>query len=292
LRRAPWPELVLVALTLAWGLSFVVIPATFSAAGFLSLTFLRMAVGVAFLFAVRPTAFRPTRLEWRAGVLGGLLLAEGYFLQTIGMGEAEAGKSGFLTAFYICLVPVLEALVYRRLPPGRDLLALGAATVGIGLLVLRADLTMSFGEALVGASALCWAAQIVVVGRVASQVDPLRLAAVQLLVVLGVAGIGAPFAGEAPVRWSWAFVGAILFLGVATNALGFLGQAWAQQRVPPTRTAVLFSCEPVFAALFGFWFAGESFGAREFAGAALVLAAVAADVLAPRSESRADAAGG
>jgi drug/metabolite transporter (DMT)-like permease len=225
-------------------------------------------------------------------VLAGLFLSGGYVLQTAGMMTAGSGKSGFLTAFYVSLVPLVEALVYRRLPPKRDLLALLVASAGISVMVLRADLSLSLGEGVVALSAFCWAAQIVVVGRVAERVDALRLAAIQLTVLTVVGGVGAALTTERPVEWTGELVWAVVFLGVVTNALGFLVQAWGQKRVPPTRTAILFSAEPVVAATFGVVLVGERFEAQDIAGAALVLAAVALTIWKPRPDVAPGAAGG
>jgi drug/metabolite transporter (DMT)-like permease len=285
MRRAPAAELALVGMTAAWGLSFVVVPWVLEAAPVMTSIALRSAVGLAFLLVIRPRALAATRLEWRAGLLAGLLLAMGYVLQTAGLTSAGAGKSGFLTAFYVALVPACEAAVYRRLPAGRDVLALSVATAGIALMVLKSDLTLEPAEGVVALSAIAWASHIVVVGRVARRVDPVRLAAIQMLVLAAVGAAGTVVAGDPAPRWSGGFVASILFLGIVTNALGFLVQAWGQKRVPPTRTAILFSGEPVFAAFFGVWLAGETFGLRDLAGALLVMAAVAFTVLAPRNET-------
>lgn len=284
MRKAPLPELALVGMTVAWGLSFVVVPWTLGACDVMTSIALRTGIGLAFLLVLSPRALRATALEWRAGLLCGLLLAGGYVYQTAGLTESAPGKSAFITSFYVALVPALEALVYRRLPLRRDLAALAVATIGIALMFLRADLTMSLAEGLVAVASLCWAAHIVVVGRVAERVDPLRLAAIQMLVLVVVGVTGAALLHDRPVRWSGGLVASMLFLGVVTNALGFLVQAWGQKRVPPTRTAVLFSGEPLFAALFGLWLAGEKFGWRDAAGAALIMAAVAMTVWMPRPD--------
>jgi drug/metabolite transporter (DMT)-like permease len=276
MRKAPLPELALFGMTAAWGLSFVVVPWTLDRSAVMTSIALRTGIGLAFLLMLRPAAFRATALEWRAGVLGGLLLAGGYVYQTAGLVESAPGKSAVITAFYVALVPAFEALVYRRLPLRRDLAALAVATAGIAVI------SMSLAEGLVAVAAFCWAAHIVVVGRVAERVDPIRLAAIQMLVLVVVGVTGAVWSHDPPVRWSGGFVAEMLFLGVVTNALGFLTQAWGQKHVPPTRTAVLFSGEPVFAAFFGFWLANEHFGGRDAAGAALVLCAVAMTVWMPR----------
>jgi len=292
MRRPPAAELALFAMTAAWGLSFVVVPWALASCPVMTLTALRMGVGLAFLLLLRPKALVATRLEWRAGVLGGLLLSGGYVLQTAGLVEATPGKSGFLTSFYICLVPAFEGLVYRRAPQRRDLAALFVATAGIVILSLRADLTMSYAEALVAAGAFCWAAHIVVVGRVAARVDPVRLAAVQMVVVVIAGTAGALARHDAPVRWSGALAGQIVFLGVVTNGLGFFVQAWGQKRVTPTRTAILFAGEPVFASIFGAWLVGETFGIRDVVGATIVMAAVALTIAKSKNDAPAEPGGG
>jgi drug/metabolite transporter (DMT)-like permease len=289
--KAPLPELALFGMTVAWGLSFVVIPWALEDAGYLTLTCLRLAVGTAFLLALKPKALAATVLEWRAGVLGGLMLAIGYVLQTAGLTESGSGVAGFLTSFYVPLVPLFEAAVARRWPPGRDLGAVTLAVIGIAVLTLRGDFTLGLGETLIAVSALYWAAQIVLVGRVAERADPVRLAAVQLLTAfVVVTGLRLAFPEGERLVWTPRFVASLVFLGVVTNALGFLAQAWAQKRVAPTRTAILFSPEPVFAAVFGVWLKAEEFGGRQFAGSALVMAAVVLTVWAPKPAVAADAA--
>lgn len=274
-RRFSSAEFAVLAITLAWGLSFVVIPRALVDCGPLSLTALRMTVGAgAALVLLRPDWRAADARTWRYGVAGGLLLAAGYLLQTYGMQSASTGDGGFLTAFYVTLVPVFDALVHRKWPARRDVVALTVATAGIALIAID-PAKIDPGPALVAFSAVFWAAQIVAVGRVARGADPSVLAAIQLVVIAAVAGAGLLLAPERPVVWSWDLAASVFFLGYVTCALGFAVQAWAQRKLPPTRTAVLFTPEPVFAALAGWWFRDESFGARKFAGAALILAAVA-----------------
>ena len=292
MRGAPWTEAAVLAITLAWGLSFVVIPHALEDAGVLTLTALRMSVGTAAgLLLLRPRILSADRRTWGYGLLGGACLTVAYVLQTAGLRTAGSGESAFLTAFYVTLVPILDAAVHRRWPSARDTVALSVATVGIGLIAVNpgARLHLGWGESLVALSAVFWAAQIVVVGRVAATADPGALAVIQIGVIAVVATAALPFFPEKPVRWSGELVSSIFFLGYVTCALAFAVQAWAQRKIPPTRAAILFSPEPVFAALAGWWFREESFGPRQLTGAALVVAAVVLVLLPPRR--RGDAAG-
>ena len=93
-------------------------------------------------------------------------------------------------------------------------------------------------------------------------------------------------------RWSGRFVAELAFLGVVTNGLGFFVQAWGQRRVTPTRTAILFAGEPVFASIFGAWLVAETFGVRDVVGATIVMAAVALTIAKSKNDAPAEPGGG
>jgi drug/metabolite transporter (DMT)-like permease len=83
-------------------------------------------------------------------------------------------------------------------------------------------------------------------------------------------------AGQVELPRGWTVWGALLVTGVFASALAFLVQTWAQRRTTATRTALAFAMEPVFAAAFGFWLAGDRLGWVGWAGAALIMAGIVA----------------
>ncbi len=282
--RLPGVELALIGITLAWGISFVLLGQAGRDAGTWGLTALRMTVGLAVIVALLRPTFRglERRVVWMA-VLGGALLAGGYALQTAGMRTVDPGAGGFLTAVYVALVPFVDAAVRRRWPTVADLAVFVVATAGIVLIAfpqggIRFDtesLEANWGAILVTLSGICWAAQIVAVDRVANKAEPAALSAIQLAVCAAVAWVARGLSDEAPVVWSERLVAEIFFLGFVTCALAFAVQAWAQRRYSPTKIAIIFAMEPVFAALCGSFFQGEGFPMRKVAGCALVGSAVA-----------------
>ena len=66
----------------------------------------------------------------------------------------------------------------------------------------------------------------------------------------------------------------MLATAILATALAFSVQVWAQQHTSSSHTAILFSLEPVFAALTSFLFFHERMGGRALAGAALILAGI------------------
>ena len=107
------------------------------------------------------------------------------------------------------------------------------------------------------------------------------LAILQLIVIAVVCLVcTAPDGIVLPDRTSdWA---AVLYMALIPGALGIVGQTWAQAHLPPTRTAIVMSMEPVFAAFFAVLLGGESLTSRMLLGGAFVLAAMLVVELVPR----------
>ncbi|MDX6525235.1 MAG: hypothetical protein QOI43_746, partial [Gaiellales bacterium] len=72
----------------------------------------------------------------------------------------------------------------------------------------------------------------------------------------------------------WTVWGALLVTGIFASALGFLVQTWAQRQTSATRTALVFTLEPVWAAIFGYTLAGDRLGALGWGGCAVIMAGI------------------
>ena len=119
--------------------------------------------------------------------------------------------------------------------------------------------------------------------RFAPRYDPLGFTLLMMVAAFAVLVVAALPTLEVPHGWTvW---GALLVTGVFASALAFLVQTWAQRRTSANRTALVFTLEPVWAALFGFTLAGDRLGALGWAGCAVIMAGIvlaepaAADVL-------------
>jgi drug/metabolite transporter (DMT)-like permease len=81
-------------------------------------------------------------------------------------------------------------------------------------------------------------------------------------------------AGQVSVPHGATVWGALLVTGVFASALAFLAQTWAQRRTSATRTALAFSLEPVWAAIFGFALAGDRLGVAGYLGCLVIMAGI------------------
>lgn len=282
------PLAVLVGITAVWGATFTVVKDAVARMPVMDFLFVRFAVATLVLLALRPGAVRGLgRPGWRRAVLLGVALGVGYVGQTVGLRYTSAAVSGFITGMFVVFTPLIAGLVLRRPVGAAAWAAVGLATAGLGLLSLR-GLAVGVGELLTLLCAAAFAVHIVGLGEWSPRHDAYPLAVVQLGTVTVLTGLAAAPGGLAlpPDGAAWAAVGVT---AVLATAAGFLGQTWAQARIPPTRAAVVLTLEPVFAGLFAV-LAGERLGWRTLAGGGLVLAAMYLVELGPRRAADAEVA--
>ena len=229
--------------------------------------------------------WRPPREAWTHGLvpagalLGGLMTA-GYILQTVGINHTTATNAGFITILYVVLAPAGAALIGRHTPDRLDVLCLVLALLGLGLLSINGG-SLRAGDLVVLAGAAAFAAHIVAVDVLVDRhaAAPLALAQMAASAVLtaAVALPAGPQVGEVASLW-WIFV----LTGVLGSGIAFSVQVMAQQSLSPVRASILLATEALVAALVSALWLDERLSARAWAGAIVVLVAIAISELHPR----------
>ncbi|RPI28141.1 MAG: DMT family transporter [Acidobacteria bacterium] len=269
-------SLWLLFITFLWGLSFVIVKEALEQCGPYWFLFLRFTLAaLAALLFFRGVWSGAHRLAFLYGaVLSGVLYA-GFLLQTLGLQFTSPSKSAFITGVSVILVPILGWMFFQArisLEVG-----LGVLTAFIGLyLLVRPDnlLEVNRGDLLTLGCAVVFAFHLLFVGRYAHSAAPGLLAVLQLG---GAALLSLPIslAVETPrLDFSASFYVALVYLAVFCSALAFSVQIRAQRHVSPARAALIFSLEPVFAAMTSVIFYGDKLLWREWLGGALVMAGV------------------
>jgi len=217
-----------------------------------------------------------------AGVLTGLCLGAGYGFQTLGLAHTTASKSAFITGFSVILVPFLMVSIERVTP--RWTAALGAALAFLGLWFLTSAPgmgTLNAGDLLTLGCAVAFAFHIICVDLFTRRHAYVQLVFLQLLVAT-LANVPPIFLLEAPhMVPNMRVIGTILFTAVFCSALAFYIQNRVQRDTTPARTAIIFSMEPVFAALVAWGFYGEALGTLGIVGGACIVAGMLAAELGP-----------
>jgi drug/metabolite transporter (DMT)-like permease len=285
-------HLLLVAVVFVWGSTFVVVKGALSDISPLLFNLLRMslaALSLALLY--RRHLGKIDRRGLAAGAVTGLWLATGYQFQTAGLRLTTPSKSAFITGLVVVLVPLL--LVIPRLRPAGThaprwnayvgaLLAFG----GIVLLTTPSKSGLDFSTTNAGNLLTLWCAvgfafHILALAHYSPRVRFEHIAVLQV-------GFAAVFMGaslrifEHPsVHWTPRVVVALLIAALLATAAAFTIQSWAQQFLPATHTALIFTLEPVFAWLTSFVVLRERLGGRSTLGAVLIMAGIGITELLP-----------
>jgi len=145
------------------------------------------------------------------------------------------------------------------------------ALIGLGLLTLDGSLAVNGGDTLTLIAAIAFALHIIAVGHFTAGCDSLMLGVFQIGVV-GFWSLLTSFIVEVPVIPEMGPVWVnILLLSIFCTAGAFIIQSVAQQFTTATHTALIYSGEPVFAAIFGYFMIGDMLSGQGLIGAALIL---------------------
>ena len=269
------PVAALVVVTAIWGVTFVQIKDALELYPLFAFLAVRFAIAVAVLAV--PAAPRLRSLGRNGVVAGGalgVLLAAGYALQTAGLERTTVSAAGFVTGMYVVLTPVFGLVLFRFRPGASVWIGVALAIVGLAMLSGVSTGSVS-GDLLVLAAAALYALQIASMERFAPRYDPLAFTAAQMTAAFFGFAVVAAALGQIEAPSGATVWGALLVTGIFASALGYLVQAWAQQRTSAARTALIFALEPVFAGIFGYALAGDRLGAVGWAGGAVILCGIA-----------------
>lgn len=275
-------HILLVAITVIWGATFVVIKNALADISPLLFNAVRMTLAAVVLAAVFHREI--PRLKARAvafGALIGSFLFLGNELQTAGLKYTTPSKSAFLTGVSVVLVPVFLAVFWKRGINRWGAAGVAMAALGLYLIAVPAGsglnlASLNHGDLLTLGAAVVFAFHIIFVGHAAQAHRWQQITVVQVAVTAALMVLAIPFARTIYVTWSAPVLWGIAITGLFSLALAFSVQAWAQQFTPPTNAALIFSLEPVFAWITSFIVLGERLGLRAGVGALFILGGVMA----------------
>ncbi len=216
------------------------------------------------------------------GIACGLLLFAASSLQQIGIQYTTAGKAGFITAFYIVIVPVLGIFLKKK-TGWKVWMAVVIALAGLYFLCMTEKFTVGKGDILIFVCALVFSIHILVIDYFSPKVDGVKMSCIQFF-VCGIASLPFMFLLETPR------VGAmldgwmpLLYAGVLSCGVGYTLQIIGQKNVNPAIASLILSLESCFSVLAGWIVLGERLSIRESIGCVLMFTAI---ILAQLPEKR------
>lgn len=283
MKRPLFADLSLLFVAFVWGVTFVLVqnaiallpPISFNAVRFLIATLI--IGGALFIVGRRQIAAFNRKLAF-AGILIGICLFLGYATQTIGLLYTSSSKAGFITGLSVVLVPLLAFFVLKQRPSRNAMIGVFIATIGLYLLTMIDITALNKGDGFVFIGAVSFTFQIIFTGKYSGRFPTLLLTFIQLVTVT-VCSFIFSFIFE---DWRAAFTPSILLstevlvalivTAVFATALAFFAQTYFQKFTTPTRVALIFATEPVFAAIAGYLWAGDRLSTSALIGCICILA--------------------
>lgn len=274
--RLSHQEATLIFITMLWGATFIIVHYAMQTASPFYFVGIRFAVAAALLSLIFwRKLLATTAVELVAGGSIGFCIAIGYSFQTWGMQTISASQSAFMTAMYVPLVPLLQWAWLKRRPGLMTWCGISLAFIGLLLLSTagkKAALAFDRGEIVTLFSTLAIAGEIILISYFAGRVDTRRVTVIQLAVASLCCFLFMLPAGESSSPLTLAVILSAIGLGAMSAAIQ-LTMNWAQRTVSPTRATVIYTGEPVWAAVMG-RIAGERLPGLALLGGALIVLGV------------------
>ncbi|MFR0590355.1 DMT family transporter [Bifidobacterium thermophilum] len=219
----------------------------------------------------RPDHAGPGALACWSAVCG-LILWAGATSQQYGVQlSMSAGHSGFVTALYIVLVPVLGFLFLHRRIHLLTVLAIIVSIVGFYLLCVTDTIRgIGVGDLVLLASALLYATHILVIDRVGSRFNPIMLSLGQYLVVSLLSWVATLALHQVDWQGALACAGALAYAGIMSVGVAYTLQVVGQRVVPPSQASMIMSLESFFSAVGGALILHETMSGRGYVGCAMI----------------------
>lgn len=265
-------DLSLLGITIIWGASFTLMkegikdipPYTY-----LGIRYLIGAIVLALFFYRRMKNIDKQSLKY--GFIIGLALAGGGLLQIVGLQYTTASKSGFITGLAVVIVPIIMAVLERKIPNSRTLFGIILSLSGLAFLTLNGSAGINFGDILTLASSLFYAAQIITIDKYAPQFDAVVLTVVEMSTVAVMSlTLGFFFEGFRMTVTTYSIF-SILFTAILCSSLAYWVQMEMQKNTTPTHAAIIFLGEPVFSAIIAAILLKETMTIAMVVGCVLIL---------------------
>ena len=271
-----------------WGVAFVAQSVGMDYVGPYTFTCVRSFIGGLFLIPciallnrlnpVSPGGIRPSNAKskgqlWIGGVCCGVMLCFASCFQQIGIMYTSVGKAGFITAFYIIIVPLL-GLFFKKRCGLFVWLGVALAIVGLYFLCITESLTIQFGDFLIFICAILFSIHILIIDYFTLRVDGVKMSCIQFFFCAILSGIGMLIFEQPSFANILAAWKPILYAGAMSSGVGYTLQIVGQKGMNPAVASLIMSLESVISVIAGWLILGQALSGREIFGCVLMFGAI------------------
>ncbi len=220
----------------------------------------------------------------KAGVLMGVTLFMGFAFQIIGLQYTTPSKNAFLTALNVVIVPFIAFVILKKKIGAKGIVGAVMSVLGVALLSLNGNFTVSLGDGLTLFCAVGFAFQIFFTSEFVKKYPASVLNTVQMFTAFVLSAISLMIFGENDFQVTTQGWLSALYLGVVSTTICYLLQTACQKYIDETKAAIILSMESVFGTIFSILILHEVVTVRMVIGCAVILAAVIISNMSETSE--------
>lgn len=268
---------LLLLVTIVWGSTFFIIKDTVTTVNEYLIVFIRTFQAFIVMFIYQLFKSREQLLNKKALIYGftiGILLATTYGAQTIGLKYTSAGHSAFITSSAVIIIPFILFFFFKSRLLKVDLLAVSIVFCGLFLLTYDFETKINIGDIITIGTAVSYGFHVVLAGRFVKKTDALTIITYQFFGASVVSLLAFIFTNHETVHISVKAWSSLIYLGVIGTLFCYFVMVWVQKYVSSLKVAIIFSLEPVFAALISYFAIHETLNLKELTGAGLILSGV------------------
>lgn len=263
----------LIVATALWGSSFAITQVVVTQMDLISGMLFRSLIAVLILLLLKPrSVFQLSAADARNSAAIGVFLGSGYLLQSWGLQHTTATASGFIAGMFVVFTPLVGAIIFRDRIPRVTWAAVAIAISGLAIMTLR-GVGFGFGETITIVTAFMWSLQITFLSRwgrpeIAWAMTTIQMATVAMMSLILALAMNSL---QWPPSSLW---DELIYLGAGAGALALLLQTWGQAQVTAARSAIIFTLEPVWGAIFSVIIVSDVITAPIALGGGLIISAM------------------
>ena len=267
-------DLLLLSVAIAWGVTFLMVQEAIDSTPVYAFLFFRFALASILMFFIAYKYLNQINKETILfGIILGSILFSAFATQTFGLSYTKSSIVAFITGLNVICVPFLAYFIFKDHIRRNVLIATLIAVVGLYMLTMSGSLTLGKGEFLTLICAFLFALQIIYTGKYSKEVNVYLLVLFQLITV---AVLALCFSLLLDVTtfdlvYDYTFFKAVIVTAVFATVYAFLIQTYMQQFTTASKTAIIFTMEPVSASIYGYFAGGEILTNIQILGAILII---------------------
>ena len=269
-------DFLLLTVAIAWGVTFLMVQEAVESTPVYAFFFFFFIIA-AFLMGIifQKQLRKLDRKTIIFGVTLGFFLFWAFATQTFGLTYTKSSIVAFITGLSVVCVPFLSFILFKENIKSKTILASVVAVVGLYLLTMSGTLNFQIGEFLTLLCAFLFASHIVFTGKFSRKVNVFNLVFIQFLTVALLSLIMSLLVESRTftIDFDFAFYKAVLVTSIFATVYAFMIQTYMQQFTTTTKTAIIFTMEPVSAAFYGYYVGNEILSFAQIIGAFLIITA-------------------